>query len=361
MKIVIACGGTGGHIYPALALAEKIVEKQIAEPVFITGKEGLESKIIGREGYPFFVVSARGLKRKLSYQALSAPFVVLLGFFQALFILGKIRPKAVIATGGYVSLPVVAAAFFLKVPAMLLEQNAILGVSNRILLRLVKYIAVSFPETGRKYASPKVVVTGNPVGKRIIEEQKSKALYELGLDPNKRVVLVVGGSQGARSINKLMVDMYPFFKSVNFQVLHIAGSRDFPWVKEAAGKKLFSHYKLYDYVFDMAPFYAASDLVVSRAGATAIAEIAARRLPSILIPFPYAAENHQELNAAILKKEGAAEVYAEKGLNAEKLFGAIVDLISNNDKLSLMAKACQKVQPADAAEQVLVLLKKMGA
>ncbi|MCX5751450.1 MAG: undecaprenyldiphospho-muramoylpentapeptide beta-N-acetylglucosaminyltransferase [Candidatus Saganbacteria bacterium] len=361
MKIVIACGGTGGHIYPALALAERITEKRIAEPIFIVGKEGLEAKIVGREGYSFFTVSARGLKRKLSYQALSAPFVTLLGFFQAFSVLKKIRPNVVIATGGYVSLPVVTAAFLLKIPAMLLEQNAILGVSNRMLLPLVKYIAVSFAETGRRYPNSKIVVTGNPVRKRIIEKQKKEALRELGLDPNKKVLLVVGGSQGAKSINRLMVEMYPLFKNADFQVLHIAGSRDFVWVKEVVDKDSFSHYKLYDYVFDMAPFYAAADLVLSRAGATAIAEIMARHIPSVLIPFPYAAENHQELNAEILKGEGATEVCLEKGLKAENLFKVIVDIISNDARLSLMSKGCQKVQPIDATDQVLTLLGKLGA
>src|SRR3989338_2850593 len=259
MKTLIVSGGTGGHIYPGIALAQEIRRKDpSAEILFVGSEEGLEKDLIGREGYPVKLIKARALLRKLSYKAISAPFVSIIGFWQSLRILKEYSPKVVISTGGYASLPVVLSAKLLSIPIFLLEQNTLPGAVNRLCSRLAKKVFLAFPET-IKYLEG--VVVGNPVRREIVTADRASARKKFNLQENETAVLIIGGSQGARQINETV---FAALRNIpaRVKILHIVGQRDYKDVKA-------HNYRAFSYIYNMAEILAAADVVISRAGATA--------------------------------------------------------------------------------------------
>ncbi|MFH1361326.1 MAG: undecaprenyldiphospho-muramoylpentapeptide beta-N-acetylglucosaminyltransferase [bacterium] len=347
MKLAIVSGGTGGHIYPGIALAEELLSRGgHTEVLFIGSLEGLEKKIVKAYGFKIKLIRARALLRKVSYKALSAPFVSLIGFFQSIFILLKFSPKVLVATGGYVSLPVTAAAKILRVPIVLLEQNVLPGFVNRLCSRLADKVFLSFVES-KKYLSGEVV--GNPVRRSVLNMQRSIAREDLKISAELRVVLVMGGSQGSKKINELVLSSLERIPD-NVFVLHIVGGRDYGWVKNYLEGKAIKNYQALPYLENIATALAVADLVVSRAGATAIAEFLARGLPMILIPFPYAADNHQLLNAQVLVKEGCAKLVEEKDFSSDKFIQLIGAEGQGYDK---MKQACHRLAKPDAAERIV--------
>jgi len=235
VRIVICAGGTGGHIYPGIAIAEEIRSRDPkAQILFIGSREGLEEDLVKREGFEIKLISARGLLRKISYRALSAPFVSLRGFFQSLSILRSFKPQMVVVTGGYVSFPVIAAAKVLNLPVLLHEQNVLPGFTTRFWSRFVKILTVSFPET-QKYL--RGTVTGNPVRQRILKLHRRSA--------ERPTVLVLGGSQGARSINHALLSQIMELKA--FRVLHIMGERDYKIFNPPA----YPFYQSFPYMYNM--------------------------------------------------------------------------------------------------------------
>ena len=338
MRIIICAGGTGGHIYPGIAIAEEIRSRdpngQIA---FIGSREGLEGELIKREGFEIKLISARGLLRKLSYKAISAPFVSLLGFFQSLSILNTFKPQIVVVTGGYVSFPVIAAAKVLNLPILFHEQNVLPGFTARFWSRFVKILTISFPET-QKYLNG--TVTGNPVRQRILKIHRRSA--------ERPTVLVLGGSQGARSLNRAVLSQITEFKDL--RVIHVIGERDYKILNPPA----YPFYQSLPYMYNIEEGLAVADLVVSRAGATAISEILAVGLPSILIPFPYSAEGHQDLNAQVLKTAGAAIILPDSEL--DKLAVTINSLLKDKARLENMGAAARKLARRDAASKIVDLI-----
>jgi UDP-N-acetylglucosamine--N-acetylmuramyl-(pentapeptide) pyrophosphoryl-undecaprenol N-acetylglucosamine transferase len=347
MKIVIVSGGTGGHIYPGIALAQAIKARDPqAEILFLGSDEGLERELIGREGYPVKLIRARALLRKLSYKAFSAPFVSTVGFFQSRGILKDFAPKVLVSTGGYASLPVVLAAKSLGIPVFLLEQNVLPGAVNRFCGRFASKIFLSF-EASQKYLAGEVV--GNPVRREIIDAQREPARKKFGLRPDEKIVLVMGGSQGSLKINETVVSaLHDLPRGI--KVLHIIGTRDFGWVERYLKGKQIDNYQALPYLHDMADALAAADLVVSRAGATAIAEFLVRHLPMILIPFPYAAEDHQRKNAQVLVDGGAAVMLEDHDLTAEKFIELITDSGLDYAKMS---NAAERLSHPSAAERIV--------
>jgi len=348
MKVVIAAGGTGGHIYPGMAVAEEIRRRDPqAEILFIGSQEGLEKDIIPREGYRLKLIFARALLRKLSYKSISAPFISLFGFFQALSILIKVRPPVLFATGGYVCLPVVAAAKILGINIFIHEQNVIPGMVNRLCSRLAKKVFLTFPES-LKYISGEIV--GDPVRQVIINMDRRCARDTLKLAEDKKVVVIMGGSQGSKKINEIVISAAEKIPE-GFECIHIIGNRDFPWVNNYLKGKKILNYRSLPYVYaEMPLLLAAADVVVSRAGATAISEFLAKGLPMILIPFPYAAENHQMLNANAIAKSGAALVIDEKEFSAEKLLSLLTTEALDYAKMKTASMALAK---PDAAERIV--------
>lgn len=343
MRIVIVSGGTGGHIYPGIAIAQEIKRRSpSASILFLGSKEGLEKELVPREGFEIKLVWARALLRQLSYQAVSAPFVSLIGFFQSLKILKEFSPDILVSTGGYASLPVVFAAKARGIPILLLEQNVLPGAVNRLSRRFAKKCFLSWPQS-EQYI--KGVVVGNPVRRAIIE---AKQRSSRGPD-NKKVVLVVGGSQGSQKINEAVVSALPELPA-EVQVLHIIGNRDSGWVSRYLEGKKVKNYQALPYLHDMSQALASADLVVSRAGATAIAEFLVCGLPMVLVPFPYAAEDHQRLNAKAVADSGAAIVVEDKDFSSQKFIELINDSSLNYDKMS---KASAALARPEAAERIV--------
>ena len=334
MRIIIAAGGTGGHIYPGIAIAEEIKSRDPkSEILFIGSEEGLEKNLVPRAGFNIKLIKSRALLRKVSYKALSAPFVSMLGFFQSLLILREFKPQVLLSTGGYASLPVVLAAKICSVPIFLQEQNVLPGITTRICNCWAKQIFLSFDES-LKYIKGKVA--GNPVRKEILAADREKSRRAFGFLPNERVVLIMGGSQGARKINEAVVAALPLLeKANNIKIYHLVGQRDMPLVSDKLAGRKYACYQNAAYLYNMADILAAADLVVSRAGATAIAEFVARGIPMILVPFPYSAEGHQDLNAEVMADKGTAVKVDNNDFTPEK-FKAIVSM-----DLSKMKKITQ--------------------
>jgi UDP-N-acetylglucosamine--N-acetylmuramyl-(pentapeptide) pyrophosphoryl-undecaprenol N-acetylglucosamine transferase len=308
-KVVIVAGGTGGHIYPGIAVAQELEKRNTKDEIlFIGSAEGLEKELIPRAGFNLKLIKARQLSRRLSYKALSAPFLAVIGFFQALAVLASFAPKVVLSFGGYTALPVVLAAKALGIKVFVHEQNVLPGVTNKLSFRLADRIFLSFPES-QQYCQGEVV--GNPVRTEIRRTRHGGG--------NKKLLFVLGGSQGARSLNQAIAAALPRIDGGKWEILHSVGQRDFP--QYAALKNGF--YRPVGYIENMAEALASADLVISRAGATAIAEFAAVGLPMILVPYPHAAEGHQELNADALVKAGAAVKIADRDLTAEKILSLL--------------------------------------
>jgi len=338
MKVVIAAGGTGGHIYPGIAVAEELKARDPkTEILFIGSYEGLERELVQREGFEIKLIPARALLRKISYKSLSAPFIGLWGFLKALSILRSFNPNVVVVTGGYVSFPVIAAAKCLRIPVLLHEENVLPGFTNRFWAPWVKAVTLSFEES-QKYL--RGTVTGNPVRKRILSARRRTS--------SRPTLLVLGGSQGALSLNRAILDQINELQA--FEIVHVVGERDY--------KKLplphFPFYHSVPYMYNIEEGLAAADLVVSRAGATAISEILAVGRPSILIPFPYSAERHQDLNARAVRDAGAAVVLADAEL--DKLGSIIKNLMKDKKKLEQMGSAAQKLARPQAAARIVDLI-----
>ena len=346
MKVVIVAGGTGGHIYPGLAVAEALKEKR-AEILFIGGQRGLEGKLISREGFEIKFIHARGFIRRFSLEPMLALYETFLGFIQSLSILRFFKPDIVLSTGGYVSLPVILAARFAQVPIIIHEQNIIPGLTNRLAGRWAKRITLAWAETSKYFPKDKVAVTGNPIRKKILEIGRK-------LDPDKKTVLILGGSQGARRINQAAIEMLPILNKGNVKVIHLTGERDYSWVSERV--RSVQNYEAIPYLFDPSLALASANLVVSRAGATIISEILAKGIPSILIPFPYAAEGHQEKNAKLLERAGAAVVVKDSELSGERLAREVNRLLSDEEGLKKMSEVSRHLGKPEATQKLVQVL-----
>ncbi|WP_408955845.1 undecaprenyldiphospho-muramoylpentapeptide beta-N-acetylglucosaminyltransferase [Natroniella sp. ANB-PHB2] len=366
MRILISGGGTGGHIYPGLAIAKTIDKKKNdAEIVFVGTEQGLEADIIPKEGYQLKTIQVQGLPRKISVELVKAVFKSVIGTFEAKLILNEFKPDIVVGTGGYVCGPVVLAAALSNIPTVIHEQNAYPGLTNRLLAKVVDKIALSNYDAREHLGdSDKVVLTGNPIRPEILEQNRIKAFKELGLNPNQKVILVFGGSRGAKSINQAVVKLYKEIKCSDLQLLHITGNDGFEKVKAEAKKLGINSLKsgqiiIKPYLYNMEAALNIADLVISRAGATGLAEITACGIPAILIPYPYAAENHQEHNARSLERMNAAKVILDQELTGEKLIEIVNELLFDQQKLMKMAQASKELGQPNAADKLAALIQSL--
>lgn len=317
MKVVIVAGGTGGHIYPAIAIAE--VLRQEAEVFFVTQK-GKSSELLKKEGYkPFLLSLEKWNRRAFSSNTLKVILLNIVAIFKSLFFLLKEKPCVVVGMGGFVSFPTLFSSWLLSIPIIICEQNAVFGLANRILSMFSKEVALSYEETLSLPKNKKTTLVGNPVRKRIGRVSKKDAVFYFGLDPNKSTIFIIGGSQGAISINKAVLEILSGLSC--FQILWITGEADYPYVKQRVQSRDNVH--IFSFLYEMEMAYGASNLVISRAGATALAEISKCGLPALLIPYPHATDNHQLENA---KRYKNGVVIEEKELTAEKLLSAILKI-----------------------------------
>ena len=365
MRVLLAGGGTGGHIYPALAVAEglKAVYPDL-EFLYVGTKKGLENTIVPQSGLPFTTITVEGLPRKFSPALLKAGFKAVEGGVEALGIVRRFRPDVVIGTGGYVCGPVIMAAKVCHVPAVIHEQNAFPGVTNKALARIADLVLVNFEDAKKYFAHPeKVLKTGLPIRPEVLETNKQAGLAFLGLSPEKKTLLVSGGSRGAKSINKAMAAAYPkLLKHKKLQVIHLTGTLDYNETLQAMLKQHirpedYPQLVIRPYLHEMEYALAAADFCVGRAGATYLAEITACGLPAILIPYPFASENHQQYNAQSLVDCGAAKMILDQALSGETLYSALEPLIEENDYRILMAEKAAQAGNRDALNKIIELLK----
>jgi UDP-N-acetylglucosamine--N-acetylmuramyl-(pentapeptide) pyrophosphoryl-undecaprenol N-acetylglucosamine transferase len=354
MRVAIAGGGTAGHIYPGLALAEALIEKdRNCEILFIGSKRGIERRLIPSSGFKLATIPGRGLPRKIEPAIISTTILFLLAFFKSLFILLSFKPQVVVGMGGYISLPVIIAAALLRKRVIIHEQNSVPGLANKIAARVADEIAVSFPNSAQ-FFKKKVILTGNPVRKKIRQAIHRKITKP---QPQSKTILIFGGSQGARRLNEAALELYELMRArEDIRIIHLTGKRDFKQIKQKVSELRKSTdkvaYQLFPYKEDIESLYLQTDLVVCRAGATTIAEVAAFGLPVILIPYPYATEKHQEKNAEYLVAEGAARILNDRDVSGQALFKMIDELVTDGKSLAKMRLHSQRLGRPLAAEDL---------
>ena len=360
MKIIMSGGGTGGHIYPALTLLRTIQSKiPEAEFLYVGTEHGLEADIIPKENIPFRALDlAGGFERHFTLENFKRAANAILSIKKAGAIVKEFNPDVVVGTGGYVCGPILLAAALDHIPTLIQEQNVVAGITNKILSKFVTKIAVGSERALRKFPADKTVYTGNPIRKAVLEGTRAEGLKAYNFVDDKPVVLISGGSRGARSINRAMIEVLAHAaKEDSIQYLHVTGRGEYDDVMNRlkdAGVDLNSldHIRVEPYLYDMPRAMAMADLAIFRAGATGLAELTARGVPSILIPYPFAAENHQEFNAKELVDAGAARMILNKDLTSEGLERLIGELIADRELLKSMSEASKRLGRPQAAETI---------
>lgn len=360
-RIIISGGGTGGHIYPAITIYKQIMATTEAEVLYVGTEKGLEATLVPKEGIRFETIPAQGLQRQLGWGTLVTLKKTLSSLWKANKIVSDFKPDVVIGTGGYVCGPILMAAALRKIPTLIQEQNVIAGITNKILSRFVDVVAVGYEQAAQSFhACKRVVYTGNPVRPEVLVDsrQEGRQFFQLGEDAF--TVLISGGSRGARSINKAMIDVHKHFKDVKgLKLIHVTGSGEYESVLQALGiqeGESFGRASLIlPYLHEMPKALAAADLAIFRAGAIGLAELAVRGIPSVLIPYPYAAEDHQTFNAQIFVHKGAAHMIVDKALTSHDLIEEIESCMHNQATLDRMAKAAQALGKPNAAKDIVDL------
>ena len=362
MRIVFAGGGTGGHIYPALAVADEIRRlRPDSEVLYLGGSKGIERKIVGDSGYTLRTLPVTGLPRKLSPALVGFTWRLGVSIMLSRRELRKFKPSVVMATGGYVSGPPIIAAWSLGVPTVIQEQNSYPGITNRKLGRFADMIFLGFNDASQYFGRVKeTMVTGNPIRNAVYSGTREESSRFFGFDPSLKTVLVFGGSQGSAAINSAVAGTVESIAKKGFQVLWQTGEREFEARKEYDGS-CDGKIRVVAYVDAMEHAYAAADLVVARAGAMSIAEITACGLPAVFIPLPTAAENHQEYNARSLVDAGAATMLLERDLTSASLEQEITGIIDSGDRLETMSATSKALGKRDAAKIIAeTILKRYG-
>ena len=356
MRVVIAAGGTGGHIYPAIAIINKIKEKEKdSEFLYIGTTDRMENNIIPKLGIPFVGIEMVGLNRKNLFKN----FEVLKKFKNAInkayVEIEKFKPDVVIGAGGYITAPVLYAAHKLKVPTLIHEQNSIPGLSNKFIGKFADRICVSLPNSLNLFPKKKVVYTGNPRSEEIINVKK-KSKRDLGFDKDKKLVVVVMGSLGSTTMTTKIKELIPGFNNKYYQVLVITGKNYFDDYKEL---KVSDNVKIVPFMEDLINLLKDSDLIVSRAGASTIAEITAIGLPAILVPSPYVTNNHQYKNAKELEDIGACKIVSEEEFSKDKIINEIDKLFDNIDLYNEMSNKSRSLGIDDSSTRIYEEIRKI--
>lgn len=354
MKVLFAAGGTGGHIFPAIAVANEVLRRdETSEVLFVGTARGLETRIVPEAGFQLSLINSVGLKNVGFVGKIKGLSVLPKSFIEARQIIRQFRPHVVVGAGGYVSGPVLLMAAIMGVPTLVMDSNALPGFTNRQLARFVDKAALTF-EASLPYFGTKGVVTGNPVRKEFFEvppKQRSEVAH----------LLIFGGSQGARAINNAMADALPHLAELKdrLTITHQTGEADFEKIRELYGRSDYPMADVRPFIANMFEEFARADLVICRAGATTCAELAAAGKASIMIPLPTAADDHQRKNAEALEEGGAAKMLLQADLDGEKLAELIRTTIGDAEKLSAMEAAAKAMGRADAAERTADLIEEL--
>jgi UDP-N-acetylglucosamine--N-acetylmuramyl-(pentapeptide) pyrophosphoryl-undecaprenol N-acetylglucosamine transferase len=336
IAVVFAAGGTGGHLFPAIAVADEMKKLHPGIRIVFAGtKEKIEARVVPQKGYEFAPIWISGLHRRLTLSNLLFPVKVVVSLWQSMLLLLTVKPKVVIGTGGYVCGPVLLMASLMRIPTMVHESNSYPGVTTRLLASMVSELLIAFDMT-RKYVKKngsRALLTGNPTRDELVGPSRDEGLRQFGMTADKKTVFVFGGSLGAESINRVIARQVEKFRAAGVQLLwQVGGSAPDAYEKLAGNGVVVKRF-----IDDMASAYAAADVVVSRSGATTIAELTRLGKPAILVPLPSAAADHQTMNALALQEVGGAGVVTDREF-PEKGMASILSLLQNEGALKQMSR-----------------------
>jgi UDP-N-acetylglucosamine--N-acetylmuramyl-(pentapeptide) pyrophosphoryl-undecaprenol N-acetylglucosamine transferase len=357
-RILISGGGTGGHIYPALAIANAWMEKHPDSEILFVGAEGkMEMQKVPEAGYPIQGLPVAGLQRKLTLANLSFPIKLWRSLRMAARIVSEFQPQVVVGVGGYASGPVLYAAQSKGIPTLLQEQNSYAGLTNKILAKKAARICVAYPEMERFFPKEKIKLTGNPVRKDLLDLAGKRELgqQKFGLDTNRKTILVLGGSLGARTLNLAMLKHMVDLEKEGYQVLWQSGKFYFKDMEAALSTAGLAHIHLHEFIREMDLAYATADVIVSRAGALSVSELCLVGKPVIFIPSPNVAEDHQTKNATACVNQGAAVLLPDV-LAVEEFKNHIDELLQQEGKAQALATAIKKMAMPDAANALVTEL-----
>ncbi|WP_419750280.1 undecaprenyldiphospho-muramoylpentapeptide beta-N-acetylglucosaminyltransferase [Terrisporobacter petrolearius] len=357
MKVLLSGGGTGGHVYPAIAIANKIKEENPdCEILFVGTEKGIESEIVPKYGYELKTVTVQGFRRKMDFENVKRVFKLCKGLEQSRRIVKKYKPDIVIGTGGYVSGPVLFNSALNKTVTIVHEQNSFPGVTNKILSKVVTRVLTSFEDSHERFPEEsrnKLVLTGNPVRKEILQSRKSTSRKKLGISEDKKMVLCYGGSGGSEEINDAMRLVIKNMVKEDIAFIFATGKLYYDeFMESLRDVSLKPYQRVMPYLDNMADGLSASDIVIGSAGAISLAEITALGKPSIIIPKAYTAENHQEYNAKSIESQGAGIAILEKDLTPEKLNEVVFKLLGDRELLIDMANASKSIGKPQAIDLI---------
>ena len=350
IRLIISGGGTGGHIYPALAIASQIKKEDKDTAILFVGAKGkMEMEKVPKAGFQIKGVWISGFQRSLSIQNLLFPFKLLVSLIQSYIIIRRFKPNLVIGTGGFASGPVLKISQWFKIPTVIQEQNSYPGVTNKLLSKKVHTICVAFEGMEDYFPADKIKITGNPIRSNICgHEFPQKAREFFGLNPNKKTLAIIGGSLGARRINELIAKKLDFIQSFELQILWQCGELYFDQYKEMVKDGVAIH----PFIYEMQQFYSAADFIISRAGAGSLSELFNVGKPLLIIPSPNVTANHQYHNAVALEKKGAAFLIEEKNLETD--FEAVFSkLVLDTNLQKSMHKQLKRLARPEAAQSIV--------
>ena len=356
MRVVISAGGTGGHIYPAISIINKIKEEEPnSEFLYIGTHNRMEKDLIPEMKIPYEPIVITGFKRKISFDNIKTITNFLRARKKCLKIIKEFKPDVVIGCGGYVTAPVIWAAKKLGCKTFIHEQNSVVGLSNKYLSKYADKIGVSFESTLKEFPQEKVVLTGNPCSEKAIETKKASK-EKLGLSEDKQLVLIVMGSLGSKTINEKMTDYIYSFRNKNYEVIYVTGNNYYDKLNSRGFPK---NVKVVPFIPNLPSVMKICDLMVSRAGASTMSEITALQVPTIFIPSPYVTNNHQYKNAMDLVKKDAALIIKEDELNKINFIKTIDDILEDKDRYNLIKKNLKEIGIIDSSSRIYNVLKEM--
>ncbi|MCB0738412.1 MAG: undecaprenyldiphospho-muramoylpentapeptide beta-N-acetylglucosaminyltransferase [Bacteroidetes bacterium] len=351
IKMIISGGGTGGHLFPAIAIAQKVMELSPESEVMFVGALGkIEMEKVPQYGYPIEGLNIAGIQRSNMLKNLSLPGKILGSIRKSKRIVKQFKPNIAVGVGGYASGPLLWVAERKGIPTLLQEQNSYPGITNKLLAGKAHKICVAFPGMEKFFKAKKLVLTGNPVRENLKPQSQAEALEKLGLDPNKKTILSIGGSLGARTINNAIEQRIDEIKAANVNFIWQTGKYYVAGIKERV-TNVPDNIKISAFIDDMSTAYAAADLVISRAGALSISEITYLSKPSILVPSPNVAEDHQTKNAMVLVNEQAAKMV--KDVDAvESLIPTALELLNDQVELNKLSEKANGLAKRNAAQEI---------
>ncbi len=364
LKIVLTGGGTGGHIYPAVAIGRELLTRDNVEKIYYVGNpKKLEKDIVEKENFEFLPVIVSGMPKTKSLGLIKWLFELGFAVLKCLKYFNKINPDCVMGTGGYVSGPALIAAKIMNIPYMLHDSDAIPGIVSRKMSPWAKAVNTSFDEAKKYLKSKNIQLNGNPLRNDFNTLDKNECLNELGLISDKFTILVMGGSQGAKSINEAISHCaLELIENLNVQIIHQTGTKNYESYMDSIDAELRNNqsYLPKAYLENMGLYLSCADLVIARAGSLSLSEFNLCELPSILIPYPYAANNHQYHNAKALEELNASVCLEDNMCDGDNLVEIITNLVNDKDKLKVMKEANKKLAKPDATQKIADMLVSIG-